>query len=327
MKVFITGADGMLGSNLVRILLSRGHEITAFLLENTEAKTLQGLNINRIYGNILNPDSLNGAVAGCDAMVHTAAITKIYPERNPIVRKVNIDGTQNVINAALGNKVKRMVFVGTANSFGFGSKDSPGDETRPYISSKYELDYMDSKRKALDLVLDAVKNQQLPALVVNPTFMFGAYDSNLGAGTMIQAIYQQSVPGFAPGGRNYVHAKDVATAIANGLTKGRIGECYIAGNQNLSYKEAFTKIAETLQVNPPKVPFPKMMVSAYGMIGSAFAKLSGKPPKVSYAMAKISNDEHYFSSAKAIKELDMPQTDIEVAIIDCFNWLKENGFC
>lgn len=327
MKVLITGADGMLGSNLTRELLSRGHQIRAFLLPNSPATSLDGLDIERVEGNILQVDDLVQAVESCDAIIHAAANTNIWPDRSEIVRKVNIDGTKNIITAAKSANVQRLVYVGTANSFGFGSKDSPGDETRPYGSAKYGLDYMDSKREAQLILLEEVKNSGLPAVVVNPTFMFGPYDSKPGAGAMILAVYHQKVPGYAQGGRNFIYVKDVAIAIANALTKGKIGECYIAGNQNLNYKEAFGTIADVVGVKPPSLAIPPFATKLYGRIGSLTGKLFGKQPNVSYPMALISSDEHFFSAAKAVRELDMPQTDIKIAIKECFDWLKGNGYC
>ncbi len=326
MKVLVTGADGLLGSNLVRELIDRGHEVSVFLLPNSQAKSLDGLPIKRFFGNILEIDTLLPALAKQEALIHAAANTNIWPSRSEIVRKVNIEGTQNVIEATLRQQIKRMIYIGTANSFGFGSKSRPGTEIQPYASSRYGLDYMDSKYEAQQLILDAVRDRQLPALIVNPTFMLGPYDSKPSAGAMILAIYHRKVPGFAPGGRNYIYVKDVATAIANGLEKGRIGECYIAGNTNLSYREMFTRIAKIVKVKPPKVGFPAFILHLYGGIGSLVGKLTRRAPTVSYPMALISCDEHYFNAQKAVEELDMPQTSIDQAIQESFEWLNDNGY-
>ncbi|HHS95756.1 MAG TPA: NAD-dependent epimerase/dehydratase family protein, partial [Phaeodactylibacter sp.] len=251
MRVLVTGADGMLGSNLVRELLDQNHKVTAFLLPGSKAPTLQGLDIDIHYGNILDLPSLNRAASQCDAIIHTAAITNIWPNRSDIVKKVNIEGTRNVIAAALAAKVQRMVYVGTANSFGFGSKKQPGNETKPYRADTYGLDYMDSKYQAQKLVLQAVKQKALPAVIINPTFMWGPFDAKPGAASMILAIYHGKVPAATTGGRNYVYVKDVTAAIVEALHSGKIGHCYIAGNENLSYEEAFAKIAKVIGVNPP----------------------------------------------------------------------------
>lgn len=327
MKILVTGADGLLGNNLVRELLSRDHEVSVLLLPNSPTHSLDELNIERFEGNILNPEDIEKAIAGCDAVIHAAANTNIWPSRSEIIRKVNIDGTKNIIDAALKAKVKRLIYIGTANSFGFGSKENPGNEQLPYQSAKYGVDYMDSKLEAQRLVLKAVKDQGLPAITVNPTFMLGPYDTKPSAGALILAIYEEKVPGFAPGGRNYLYVKDAAVAIANGLTKGKIGESYIVGNINLSYQEMFTKVAQIVNVKSPKIKIPSIFIKIYGLIGSAYGNLFKKQPTVSYPMAQISCDEHYFNPQKARDELDLPQTDIDIAIKESFDWLKENGYC
>ena len=176
----------MLGSNLVRELLSRGYQIKAFLQPGRPVDTLEGFDIEKVYGNLLYPEEIRTAMQGCDAVIHTAANTSIWPNRSEAVRRVNVNGTRYLIDAALEIGVERFIYVGTANSFGFGSKDQPGDETKPYQSAKYNLDYMDSKYQAQLSLLEAVKQRNLPGLVINPTFMFGPYDSKPGAGEMIQ---------------------------------------------------------------------------------------------------------------------------------------------
>lgn len=325
MKILVTGADGLLGSNLVRELLNRNYQVRIFAQPNRQQKTLAGLTIERIEGNLLNAQEIKNAAIGCNAIIHVAANTSIWPSRSEIVNKVNIEGTKNVIAAAKHAQVEKLIYVGTANSYGFGNKENPGIETNPYMSAKYGLDYMDSKYKAQQLILNEIQNG-LPAIVVNPTFMLGPYDSIPSSGAMILAVYNKKVPGYSVGGRNYIYVKDVAVAIANALTKGKIGECYILGNHNLSYQEMFKKIADTIDVEAPKVKIPAMAAKAYGSINTIYAKLTKTKPVVSYAMALIACDEHYYSSQKAVKELDLPQTPIEGAIKESFEWLKENGY-
>lgn len=326
MKILVTGADGLLGSNLVRELLSRGHEIRAFVQPGRQQVTLEGLAIEKFAGNLLNADEVINAAKGCDAIIHCAASTAVWPIRSQIINTVNIEGTKNIIQSVYKNNIQRLIYVGTANSFGFGSKDQPGVEGNPYKSATYGLDYMDSKYKAMNVVLEEVKKNSLPAVVVNPTFMFGPYDSTPSSGAMIVALYKGKVPGYTKGGRNYLSAKDAAVAIANALTKGRIGECYILGNENLSYKEIFTKISTTIGVKSPSIAIPAVFAKLYGHIGSLMGKVTGKAPAVSYPLARIANDHHYYNPAKARTELGLPQTPVETGIKESFEWLKENGY-
>jgi dihydroflavonol-4-reductase len=190
---------------------------------------------------------------------------------------------------------------------------------------RYGLDYIDSKWKAHQMIMESVA-KGLPALVVNPTFMFGAYDTAPNTGKMILAVYNNKIPGCTNGGRNYICVKDAAAGIANALEKGRVGESYIIGNENLSYKEIFAKIASVIDVDPPRNQLPGWMLLAFGRIASMTSRITGKQPTLSYAMAKIACDEQYYSSQKAVRDLDLPQTPVEVGISEAFNWLKSNGY-
>lgn len=325
MKIFLTGGDGLLGSNLVRVLLSQGHQLRVLVQPNRQTITLDGLNIERIQGDLLDFPSLKKAAGNAEAIFHIAASTSLWPSRNEMVNRINIEGTQNILKLASELPLTKLIYVGTANSFNYGTKEQPGVEDSPYVCGKYGLDYMDSKYKAQLLVLEAAK-KGIPAVVVNPTFMLGAYDSLPSSGKMVVALYKRQLPGFAPGGKNYICVKDAAIGIANALMKGRVGECYIIGNKNLSYHEAFSLICRALNVKSPKIAFSKNVMLTYGKLGMWMFKLTGKPPIVSYPMAKIACDGHYFSAAKAIKELNLPQSPIEEGVIDCFDWLKANHY-
>jgi dihydroflavonol-4-reductase len=327
MEILVTGPDGVLGSNLVRELLLRNHNVSVLLEPGKDPITLKGLNITRHHGNILDPTALEPAFENKDIVFHCAASTSVWPAKNEIVNRVNIEGTQNIIDAVIKHKTQRLIYVGTANSFTYtADKNNPGTEGTPYASWHYGLDYMDSKYKAQELVLKYVKENNLPAIVVNPTFMIGPYDSRPSSGALILALHQGKVPGYSSGGKNYVAVKDVAYAMANAIDKGRIGECYILGNVNLTFKEAFELIAKTIDVKPPKLKLPDPIVKLYGSVTSLSARLFGFYPAVTKELAAISCDRHYYSVEKARKELDLPQTPIETAVQECFEWFKENGY-
>ncbi len=327
MEILVTGPDGVLGSNLVRELLNRNYNISVLLEPGKEPITLKGLPIKLYYGNILDPEALNDAFVNKDVVFHCAASTSMFPARNEMVNKVNIDGVQNVINATLKHAIKRLIYVGTANSFGPGSTASnPGNEQSKYNSFKYGIDYLDSKYKAQQLVLRAVKEDGLPAIIVNPTFMIGPYDSRPSSGAMILALYKNKVPGYSLGGKNFTAVKDVATAMANAITMGEIGQCYILGNFNLTYKESFEKMAAAIGAKAPTRKFSSKVVIAYGTLSSFLASVFKYYPSITKELAVLSSEHHYYSAEKAHKELLMPQTPIETAALECFEWFKENGY-
>jgi dihydroflavonol-4-reductase len=324
-KVLVTGADGLLGSNLVRELLNRKYRVRAFVQSGRNVNTLDNLPIEKFDGDLLNKKSISHAIQGCHYIVHAAASTSVWPSRNKKVRDVNIQGTKNISECALKTKIERMIYVGTANSYGFGTKDNPGHEGNAYTAHKYKIDYLDSKYEAHQAILAAV-NVGLKAIIVNPTFMIGPYDVGPSSGTLLIALCKKRIIGFTRGGKNYIYVKDVATAIANALTMGRIGQGYILGNANLSYEEAFKLIGDTLGIQSPRMRIPDWAVLLSGHLFAMKSKVTGKPPIISYRMAKISLDDHYFTPNKAIEELSLPQTPLPVAFRDAFEWFKANKY-
>jgi len=284
------------------------------------------MDIERIHGDILVEEEVLEAVEGVDYIVHAAANTSIWPYRAAMIRQVNIEGTRNVIKAALQSNIKRLVSIGSATSFGNGSLENPGTEESEFTAGRFGLDYIDSKLEAQKEVLKAVHEENLPAIILNPTFMLGPYDTKPSSGELLLALYSGKIPGYTSGGRNYVHVQDVAAATCNALTMGRIGECYIMAHQNMTYQEFNGLVASELKVKAPRFAVPGLIILLYGLIIEALARLTGKTPAISLAIARISLIKNYYSPAKAIKELQMPQTPINKAVNDAFDWFKIHGY-
>lgn len=324
--VFLTGAAGLLGSHITRELLLRNYSVVAFIENGKEPLTLLELNdVSFVYGNILNREDVIAASKGCDYIIHAAANTAVIPARSQFICAINITGTQNIINASLTNKVTRLIYVGSASSFGYGSIKNPGNETTPFCGFKFGLDYIDSKFESHQRVLNAVKYNKLPAVIVCPTFMLGKYDSKPGSGAMVASVHSEKLPGYSAGGRNYVYVGDVAVAVVNSIESGKIGESYILGNKNMNYKTAFNLIAKIISVKAPPIKMPKLVVLSYGALCSFLTGVLKKTMPVNFSMARIANEGFYYDSSKAMKELKMPQTPIDIAIGECFSWLKNEN--
>lgn len=324
MRILLTGADGLLGSNLVRLLLKKEYSVRVFLFKSSKSKTLDGLAIERFYGDVMLPETIDEAMNGCDVVIHAAAMTNIWPARSEMVRRINIEGTQNIINAVLKNRISRMIYVGSASSV---NAEKTGNSKYAFPGAKFGLDYIDSKFEALQLILKAVKTQALPAVAVLPTFMIGPYDSLPSSGQMILAVAQGKMKFYTGGGRNYIHVHDVATAIVNALETGTVGKYYIAGNENLTYKEFISKTAVIVGKPKPWMKIPGWLVKCIGYTGTVAGNLLNKQPMLSYPMARISCEKQYVESDDAVNELKMPKTNIEVAIKDCYTWFQANGYC
>ena len=324
--VLLTGANGFLGSHVARELLAREYVVRGLVRSRRRCATLDGLPIDLCEGDVLEPESVARAVVGCDAVIHAAALAQVNPARNPALWAVNEAGTQHVIQAALNANVRRFVYVGTANGFGFGSKAKPGNETVLFAGQRYGSDYMESKLAAARAVERAVREQNLPAVLVHPTFMLGALDAKPTSGQMLLELYRGRIIGYPAGGKNFVHVRDVAAATVNALTMGRLGESYIVGHENLSYQEAFGQMAGIMGIEPPRWPVPPALAQLYGYGCDAWTRLTGHPARLNSSMTAVANDGHYFSSQKAITELALPQTPIAEAIREAFDWFKQNKY-
>lgn len=327
MNVLVTGADGILGNNLVRELLSRQYDVSVMLLNKSLASIgLNGLPVNRYYGNILDKQALDNAIINHDIVIHAAADTRVYPAYDSNIRAVNVTGTSNVIASCLKHNVKRLIHIGTANSFTPGNKESPGNENGTYNGYKYGLSYMDSKFEAQQVVLNAVKSKGLDAHIINPTFMLGPYDSKPSSGQLIIALYRKKLPIYPPGSRSYVAVKDASIAIVNSISMGQSGECYILANDNLSYKEFFQIVGESIRVNTPRYTLPASMIKLYGTVNSLIGKISRNIPSMTKELAVISCEDHCYSGVKAKEKLKLPHTKPAIAIKECFEWFQANGY-
>ena len=331
--VLVTGANGFLGRHLVAELLRRNYSVRALARPETgQARSsavlpsLKTLPLEYCEGDITQPATVAGAAEGCAAIIHAAALAQVNPARNPTVWAANDAGTATVLDLARRAGVARFVYVGTANVFGFGTKQQPGDETRPFAGQRYGLDYMDSKLAATARVLRAVAEWQLPAVLVHPTFMLGPGDAKPTSNALLLELLRGQLPGYPAGGKNYVAVADVAVAVVNALTQGRVGESYILGHENLSYAEAFTLMARVMNVAPPRWPIPPALARLYGTACDWQARLTQRPARLNPAMVAVANDGHYFSSQKAIRELNLPQTALEQAIAEAFEWFKSNNY-
>jgi dihydroflavonol-4-reductase len=321
MKVFLTGANGMLGTYITKELLKKGYQVKGLIQPGRENNNLQGLDIELVYGDITDEQFILNATKGCDAIINTAASTQVYPRRNPIIWKVN-----EAAKAALQHKMKRLIHIGSANSFEEGPLDAPGDESGKYTWGKFGMDYMDSKYKVQLKLQEMCKNENLPVVIINPGFMIGPYDAGPTSGKMLIAVVKKQVPGFTKGGKCFVYSGDVAVAAVNAIDLGKNGECYIAGNENLSYKAFFQKICAAADMPFKLMKLPAFLTLAFGFISSCLARVTGNAPKISFGMARIALVDQYYTNKKIVSELKMPTTPIDVAIKESMDWFKANQY-
>lgn len=325
MKVLVTGANGLLASNLVRELIIEGHEVRGMVRSNSNLLSLKKTDIELFTGEITNPSDLRKAFAGCEAVVHAAANTAQWPTNYEAYTSANVDATRLILNEAIRRSVEKFVFVSSANAFDPGTKETPGTETSPF-TKEGKSGYMFSKYVAQRMVLNEFKRSGFPALVVNPTFMIGRYDVKPSSGQLILMAHRKAIMGYPPGGKNFVHVEDVAKGIANSLVKGKAGECYLLANENLSYFEFFQKLRLVCGYPRTLVKIPPALLYAIGTACSLYEQISRKPAKLNKTNAGLLCLDNYYTAQKAVTELNMPQTPVTQAIEDAMEWFRQYGY-
>lgn len=326
MKILITGADGMLGASVCREAIGQGYSVRVMVLPNRNTNVLDGLPVEIVTGDLTQIAALEKAVQGCQAVINVAASTSIWPRRQALIWSINFQGVKNLMHVSAQQNIERFIQVGTANSFGHGDPSAPGDETYDFKGSAYKMDYVDSKYEAQRMLLKAHENEGFPAIIINPTYMIGPYDSGPTSGRMILELYKGNLPGYASGYKNFVYSKDVAVGIINALTLGRVGQCYIAGNENLSFEQFFQKACSVRGLPFRLKRVPNGLIFMVGFFNSLWARLIGKPPKLGYHMAQQATMKQCYSPEKARKELRMPATPIEEAILDAVRWWEAHDY-
>lgn len=322
MNVLVTGATGLLGANVLHTLVKRGHRVAALVRKTSDLSALQGLDVEISEGDILDPGSLERATAGRDAVIHAAANTDQWPAQYNHYEAVNVTGTKNVIRACSLNKVKKVIYVSTANVFGNGNLSRPGTELSEFSAFRTNSGYVISKYLAQQWVLSEAERTGLPVIIVNPAFMLGMYDFRPSSGKIVQMGLKKRVRFCPAGGKNFIHAGDAAAGICNALTHGIPGECYLLANENMTYRKFFTMLNEMTGHSGTPFVIPRWAILLAGRAGSLFEKLGVRGIPLTLPNAKMLVLDNYYSARKAREELDLPQTPVTQAISDAIEWLQ-----
>jgi len=317
--VFVTGINGLLGTNVVNLLLEKGYHVKGLVRNIEDYKGLQSPHLQLIKGTLF--DDYTTVLSDVDYLVHIAAVTGQNILDFAYYWRINSLATQQLHQAATKSKVKKFVFVSSANTLGYGSKLNPGTEEafmrQPFNNSIYAQ----SKKSAENHLLEY--KGEMKTIVVNPTFMLGAYDAKPSSGKIILMAWKKKVIFYPPGGKNFVHVEDVAKGILESFTKGRDGEKYLLSNANLSYREFFMKVNRVANQKPMMIQVPKFILLAVGIIGDVLRQLKVKT-SISSVNMRILCINNYYSNRKSMAELNVNYQSIEKSISDAVNYFKKN---
>jgi nucleoside-diphosphate-sugar epimerase len=319
MKVLVTGANGLLASNTIRGLIGEGYEVRGMLRSGADLRSLEGVECEYFYGNVLHKPDVDRAMQGCHLVVHAAADTSQNKKHFDDYFNVNVLATQYVISAALKNGVERLVFVSTANTMGYGTKEDPGTEDSPMRFPFTASGYAQSKARAEELVLAANGKGIFETIVVNPTFMIGPYDAKPSSGKILKMYVGKRIMAVPPGGKNFICVRDAAMGVVSALKKGRAGERYLLAGENLSFMEFFRKVDDVLGKKRLKLQVPGPVLRFSGTIVGRLRSGSS----LNEINAEILCTGNYYSATKAMEELGLPQTPIEHGIAEALRWFGE----
>ncbi len=324
-RILVTGATGLLGSNVVAELVSRGFHVRVLLRKSSNTIALAGLAYEAFYGDITDADAVIEAAKGCDVIIHSAANTSQWGSDMSAHNTVNILGTQHVVNAAKRWNAERLIHVSTANTLQPGTMAQPGNENGAFSYGDQATAYIATKREAEELVRCAAQ-QGVPAVIVNPTFMIGARDAKPSSGKLLMHYLRNPLLVCPPGGKNFVPVRDAAIAIANAIERGEIGERYLLAGVNMTYAAFFKIVAEVTGKHKPTVTTPAWLLKSVGRAGDVMQQFVREPLPFTYANVSLLTIENYYTAAKAVRALDMPQSSLEQAVFEAIQWFEQHHY-
>jgi dihydroflavonol-4-reductase len=325
MATLVTGATGFLGSHITRKLVERGDEVRTLLRKTSNTINIDDLDVEKVYGDVTDIDSVRKAVDGCDTLYHAAGLVSFKQADYDKMEEVNVRGTNNVLTAAMEAGVRKAVYTSSVAAIGLKPGKEPADEETPFDPGSTDIEYILSKYRAEREALKFVE-KGLPLVIVNPSIVTGAGDVYVSTSGIILWYCKRRLPGYTDGGINLVDAEDVALGHLLAEEKGRVGEKYILSNRNITIKELFEVLEKVTGIPRPKLKIPYFLAYA----GAYIAELIGisAPNYVAMDVDSIKGSKYYwyFDNSKAVNELGFSPRPLEETIESTVNWFRENGY-
>lgn len=325
MKVLVTGANGFLGAWLTKRLLAEGHETFALVRKNSDLSEIETAKPQFVYGDVTDKVSLKQAMQNKDIVFHLAGVVAYKKSDRPLMDKVNVVGTQNVVDLCHELKIPQLLHLSSVVAVGASFSPVALTEKSTYDISALNLGYFETKKQAEDIVLNAVQKQLINAVCVNPATIYGFGDAKKGSRKTQVKVARGEFPFYTSGGINVVAVEDVIEGILLALKKGKNGERYILANENKTIKDLFQLIADCAGVEAPKICMPDFLLHGIGIAGDLLEKVNiniGVSRENSYTATMY----HWFDAAKAKQDLGFKPTDSNKAVENSVRWMKDNGY-
>ena len=318
MKVFVTGGTGFIGANLIRLLLQKGYEVRALFRPESNLENLKNLDIEKVEG-CLTDSNLYQSLKGCQVLFHCAAHYSLWRKDKPLLEQYNILGTRHILAAARQAGIERTIYTSSVAAIGV----KPGVAVNEIYQSPVENlvgHYKKSKYWAEQEAHQAVKLGQ-DIVIVNPSTPIGPWDIKpTPTGDLILRFLRRKMPAYVNTGLNFIDVRDVAQGHLLALEKGKTGERYILGHQNLTLKEFLDLLSKITGLPAPQKTLPIWLPLSVAWVDEMILAKLGKIPSIPLDGVKMSRQPMYYNASKAVQELGLPQSSIQTALQDAVNW-------
>ena len=327
LKAFVTGATGFLGSHVARILADQGAELRLLVRPTSNLRNLEGLKAETATGDLRDAASLEKAIAGCDSVFHVAADYRLWVRDPAELYRSNVDGTRAILEAARKNGVRRMVYTSSVATIGFNSNGHPADEDSPVSLADMIGHYKRSKFMGEQLVLQAGRNG-MHVVTVNPTTPIGERDIKpTPTGRIVVDFLKRKFPAYVETGLNLVDVRECAAGHVAALEKGKPGERYILGGENLTLKQILDKLGTITGLPSPKLKLPYIFAFATGVVDEAITgRMLHREPRATIETVRMGRKKMFASSNKAERELGWKVVSVDDALRRAVEWFRGNGY-
>lgn len=328
MQVMITGATGFVGGNLLALLVERGFRVRCLVRGGKRPPLAPDRgDVELCQGDLRDLESVESCAAGCEVIFHVAADYRLWVPDPEVMYAINVEGTRNVLRAAAKVGVRRVIHTSTVGTLGIPSDGRPGTEETPVRLQDMVSPYKRSKFLAEQEALRAA-GEGLDVVVVNPSTPVGPGDIKpTPTGRIITDFLNRRMPAYVDTGLNLVHARDVAAGHILAMERGRSGEKYILGNENLTLREILELLASICGVLAPRVRLPRGPILAMAYLNEAVSRwITHREPRIPIDGVRMAAKKMFFDASKAVRELGMPQTPVRHALEDAVQWFRDNGY-
>lgn len=328
MKALVTGTSGFVGSAVARRLATGGHDVRALMRPTSDRRNIAGLDIEVAEGDLMRPETLAAAVQGCDAVFHVAADYRLWvPDGGASMYRANVDGTRALVRAATEAGVPRFVYTSSVAVLKILPGRVPADETAFATVGDMVSHYKKSKFLAEEEVRRLVAEEGAPVVIVNPSAPFGPRDIKpTPTGRIVLDAARGKMPAYLDTGLNAVHVDDVAEGHLLAWEKGKIGERYILGGENMALRDIIAAVTDYVGRPGPRFRVPRrpLYPIAWGL--EAFGRLTGREPPVTVDALRMAAKHMYYSSDRAKAELGYAPRPAVEALTDAVDWYREKGY-